>query len=484
MSTAAEISDDRLSYGRIFRFWVPLAATWLMMAAEGPFLAAVIARLTDPAFNLAAYGVAYSFALIAEAPIIMIMSASTALVDSPANFRRLRAFTYLLNTGVTLLLALLIFTPLYGLVMEGLIGLPPEVARLTRTSLIILLPWPGAIGYRRFYQGLLIRDDLTRRVAYGTVVRLSSMAGTALLIYFFTDIPGAWTGAAALSVGVTLEAAASRLMAWGTVRCILERERPGEEGAAGETAEGTGRERPAADEPEVEEAAESAGCGAVDREAPREPLSWGEMVRFYWPLALTSTISLAVHPVMTFFMGRARFPVESLAVLPVVNSLTFIFRSLGLSYQEVGIALSGPRRENIPRLARFALVLGIGASLGMALVGWTPLSRVWFQDVSGLGPGLTSFALLPTRILFILPGLSVLLSFQRALLVNARMTRPISLATGMEVGGIAAILTLLIAGFDMVGATAAAVAFVLGRLVSNGILARPSLEAARPVTRS
>ncbi len=480
MSTAAEITDDRLSYGRIFRFWVPLAATWLMMAAEGPFLAAVIARLTDPAFNLAAYGVAYSFALIAEAPVIMIMSASTALVDSPANFRRLRTFTYLLNAGVTLLLALLIFTPAYGFVMEGLVGLPPEVARLTHTALIILLPWPGAIGYRRFYQGLLIRDDLTRRVAYGTVVRLSTMAGTALFLYFFTDIPGSWTGAAALTVGVTLEAAASRLMAWGTVRRILDRE---EAEARERDMEGPAFEHPAADEPEVEEAAESVGREAVDRGASGAPIGWGEMVRFYWPLALTSTISLAVHPIMTFFMGRARFPVESLAVLPVVNSLTFIFRSLGLSFQEVAIALSGPRRENMPRLARFALVLGIGAASGMALVGWTPLSEVWFRDVSGLSAELTSFALVPTRILVILPALSVLLSFQRALLVNARATGPISLATGMEVGGIAAILTLLIAGFDMVGATAAAIAFVLGRLVSNSILARPSLEAARPVER-
>ena len=40
---------SRLSNRNIFRFWAPLAATWLMMAAEGPFLAAVIARLADRA---------------------------------------------------------------------------------------------------------------------------------------------------------------------------------------------------------------------------------------------------------------------------------------------------------------------------------------------------------------------------------------------------------------------------------------------------
>ena len=32
-------------YRQIIRLWSPLLATWLMMAVEGPFLAAVIARL-------------------------------------------------------------------------------------------------------------------------------------------------------------------------------------------------------------------------------------------------------------------------------------------------------------------------------------------------------------------------------------------------------------------------------------------------------
>ena len=62
-----------LTVKKIFIFWIPLAATWQMMAAEGPFLAAIIARLADPKYNLAAYGVAFSFAVLVEAPIIMIM---------------------------------------------------------------------------------------------------------------------------------------------------------------------------------------------------------------------------------------------------------------------------------------------------------------------------------------------------------------------------------------------------------------------------
>ena len=70
--------ETTLTYRRIFVLWVPLVLTWFMMAVEGPFLAAVIARLAEPEYNLAAYGVAFAFAIIIEAPIIMMLSASTA----------------------------------------------------------------------------------------------------------------------------------------------------------------------------------------------------------------------------------------------------------------------------------------------------------------------------------------------------------------------------------------------------------------------
>ena len=51
----------------VYRLWWPLALTWLMMAIEGPFLAAIIARMGESSTNLAAYGIAYAFGLITEA---------------------------------------------------------------------------------------------------------------------------------------------------------------------------------------------------------------------------------------------------------------------------------------------------------------------------------------------------------------------------------------------------------------------------------
>ncbi|MEE4215220.1 MAG: MATE family efflux transporter, partial [Bacteroidales bacterium] len=159
---------ENLTYRKIFLFWSPLALTWLMMAAEQPFLVSVIARLPDPKYNLAAFGIAFSFALIIEAPVIMLMSASTALVGSSHSYRKLKRFTDILNVSVTLVQLILLLPPVFNFIVMDLMGVPENVARLTHISLLLLLPWAASIGYRRFYQGILIRNNLTRRVTYGT----------------------------------------------------------------------------------------------------------------------------------------------------------------------------------------------------------------------------------------------------------------------------------------------------------------------------
>jgi len=431
--------DPALTPGHIFAFWAPMAGTWLMMAAEAPFLAAVIARLAEPKFNLAAFGVAYALAILVESPVIMILSASTALVEGPVSLRRLRRFTYALNGAVTAAMALLTLTPLWGVFALRLIGLDPVVADLTRGAMMILLPWPGAIGYRRFYQGLLIRGGRTRRVAYGTAVRLVSMSAVGLGLYRGTSLPGAWVGATAITIGVLAEAVVARAMALRAVREIRSVSRP-------ESGEGT---------------------------------SYRGIVRFYLPLALTSVIGLAAQPMTTFFVGHARFALESLAVLPVVHSVSFLFRAIGLSYQEVAIALLARGRHTVAPLARFALVLAVTATVGQSVLAFTPLADLWLIDVSGLNEDLASFARLPLRLLAVVPALSVIQALQRAMLVQARQTPAVTWGTLVEVTGILTGLLLTVVGLDLIGATAAAVSFLGGRIAGNLYLVPPCLRLLR-----
>ncbi|MDE2754297.1 MAG: hypothetical protein OXI83_17120 [Gemmatimonadota bacterium] len=417
-----------LTSGTIARFWSPLAATWVMMALEGPLIAATIARLPEAKINLASHGVVFAIAILVEAPVIMLMTAATALVRDRESYRKLRLFTHGLNVLATLMVVVLLVPAVFEPLFSGLLALPREVADIIYGALWIYLPWPGAIGYRRFIHGVMIAAGQTRQVAIGTVFRLAAMAGTAFALPTLTDLHGAWVGAAALTTGVCVEAVAARIMATGSIRRMLASS-PEESGTAA--------------------------------------MGYRGILSFYYPLALTSLVALATHPILTFLVGRARDPLESLAVLPVVHSLSFLFRATGLSYQEAAIALTGNDLEHRRPVGRFALGMGLATTAGYALIVLTPLFEVWFEVVSGLTPELSGYARIPSLVLIPLPALGFWLAQQSAIMVLRRRTKAITMATALGVVGIVVVFPVLAWGLGWVGATAAFVAFLGGRLASN-----------------
>ena len=430
-------TTERLTYRRIFLFWGPLALTWLMMAFEQPILITFIARLNDAKYNLAAFGIAGSFAMIIESPIIMLMSASTAIVTGRNSYRKLKRFTDILNACITGLQIFILIPPVFNYIVIGLMEVPEDVARLAHIALIIFLPWAASIGYRRFYQGILIRNNLTRRVTYGTLVRLSVIVITGLLLYF-TGAKGAYLGAGAMSLAVLCEAIATRIMVSRTLKDLLNKE---------------------------------------DHE--NDNLRLRSIAKFYYPLALTSILSLGVHPFVTFFLGRSYMAVESLAVLPVVTSLVFIFRSLGLSYQEVNIALIGKEKQNYTLLRNFAIYLGLLVTILISILAFTPLAEIWFIKVSGLSRELADLSYLPLKIMIILPVLTVLLNFQRSTLIINGTTRPISIATALELAGIIIVLLVCVVFLNLTGVVAASLAFVTGRIMSNLYMTPKHIAAVR-----
>lgn len=423
--------NEELSYKKIFQFWFPLSATWLMMAVEGPFLTALIARFTDPEYNLAAYGVAFSIALIIESPVILLLSASTALVENRETYQKLKKFVYILSAFTVFSILVLLIPSIYNFVAINLIKLPQRVADLNYYSLMVLIPWAPSIGYRRFYQGIMIRSGKTKLVAYGTVIRLAAMGLTGILLYSSKMVDGVLIGACALSAGVITEAIATRVMVGKLLVNFFD-----------------------------------------NNSENKKSITQKDIFKFYYPLALTSFISLGVHPIVTFFMGQSRMSLESLAVLPVLHGLVFIFRSFGLSYQEVGIALIKTQKEYI-KLRNFAFGMAVLVFTALGLIALTPLSMLWLTNVAGLTTKLAEFARIPLIIYSFFPVTTVWINFQRAVLVNTRHTEPITMATVLEVLGIIFVLIVFINYLSVVGAVAAVSAYTVGRLAANFYLVKP-----------
>jgi hypothetical protein len=430
-----------LSYKKIFRFWLPLEATWLMMAAEGAFLSALIARLPEPKYNLAAFGVAFVITLFIEAPVLNLISASNSLVRDWASYLKMRRFAGALILGVLLIMGIGLLPPVFYFITETLIGLPFKISRLTFQASVLLLPVPWAIGYRRFYHGILIQNGRTRSVALGTICRLLAMSLSGAGYSVLSSLPGAVVGAACLMTGVMLEALASRWMAAPVLRALQEKRNP-----------------PA---------------------NPNDALTYRDIAAFYLPLALTSLIALGINPLVSYFLARGRMAIESLAVWPVIQALLMMFLSFGLSFHEAALALLGPRNENFKPLRNFALVLGLLTFSLFGLFGFSPLAHLWFEKVSALSPDLADFIRTPVQLLIFMPLLWMALTFQRSILVNARRTACITWATALDFSLIVAVLGIGIHIFDAVGVFAAVIALSIGRLGALSCLFFPFLKALK-----
>lgn len=411
----------------VVRFWLPLSFTWLMMAAEGPILTSVVARMSDAMFNLAAYGVTLAIGMLIESPVINLLSTTVALAKDRASAEQLKTFMWKVNILVTVGMLVVCIPFVFDLVAYAAIGLDPNIGWRVHLGLMCMILWPGAIGYRRYYQGLLIRHRQTRLVAYGTVVRLITMAGSAGVLMLIGNMEGIIIGAASITSGVIWEALATRWMAKDVVRTIRA------------------------------QSYDDCESAPTDR----------QIMKFYIPLAMTSTVGFLVTPMVAFFLNRAPEALASLAVLPVVDSFVFFFRSFGFSYQEVGVAYLGMDRTSYPALRKVGQWIVIATTVTLVAITASPLLDLVYGGIYGLNADLVQFARIPTMLLTVLPAVAVLYSLQRSVLIAAHRTLVVTVSTVLELVTICLVMILAINVTPWTGAIAAALAMSVGRVAAN-----------------
>lgn len=426
-----------LSVRQVFWIWLPLAATWWLMSGEGPLANALVARMSDPRINLAALGVALSFTMLFEAPMLLILSASITLVSGYPDYLRLRRFTIVASGGLTALLALAFSPAVFGVICRSVLDLTGEVAEQARLAGYLCLPIPLSVAYRRFYQGLLIKHGLASRVAVGTVARFLTMALSAFLFYLTDAMPGASAGALALSLGMLIEAVVAREFAAPVVR-------------------------------KLEEA------------LPYRPaLSYSEIFRFYLPLAANSVIFMALQPLLTFFLSHSVRPIDSLAVFPVVWGCIFFFVSQGISLQEIVLSQIGDKHQNWKVLQVFTLRLGAVMALMLGAIFFTPFAATLYTTVLGLSAELAQLAHPAAMILAAMPFFTLLGGWLRALHMQRRRTVPITVSSAMEVFLAAGAMWGMLKFSNQPGAVLAPAALLLGRFAAVAWLYRSYIRNGR-----
>lgn len=385
--TVPDTSDHREavpSYGQIFRFYFPLALSWIFMALEAPITTTVASRTAAPEIQTAALLMLGGLSLWIESPVIDLLATSTTLAKDARSYAIISRFVWWVMGWCTLLHAAIALTPLYDAVAGGLLGVPEPVLEAARLPMAVMIPWSAFIGWRRYLQGILIRHGRTRIIGVGTAVRVVTMAGVSAGLFFASNESGIMIAAIALVSSVIAEALFIHVASRETIR-----------------------ERFTAPE--------------VQRDSGDEPLTMGRLLRFHLPLTVTTMTFLASLPMVSAAIARAPDGLSAMAGWQVATSFIFLHRTVVFALPEPVIALyRGP--HSAARLARFCLLVGSVASGVMAASSLTGIDKLVFGRLFGAPEGVVPAASLAFLACVALPFLGAVQSYLRAMLTAHHVT--------------------------------------------------------------
>lgn len=401
---------------KLFLSWVPLAVMWIVMATEQPLITSFISRLPDATNQLAAFGYSFALALFIEGPVIQMLSAGTAITKSVSSYKKILKIMHALAIITTSLHLFFCIPTVFNFIALNIFDLPLELLDSAYWCFFVLIPWPATIGYRRLWQGVMIKHDRSKYVPMVMYIRLILAFIVLFIGLQLNNMRGAILGGITLSLGVISGMISSYLLA-----------------------------KPAIDKLE---------------QTDSENLSLKQMVNFYIPLAITSWITLGIRPLLNLGITKGLYPVESLAVWPVVLAYLFLYTSISQSLQEIIIAQY--KKENLKVIKSFVNNVAVFL-MGLYIVVYLikPLWGLWFINVSKLPNELLMYLPISLGVMIVLPFFSAKIALYRAILVAERQTTSITIGVFINVATLLLSILLLPLIFKVAGVYIAAFAYVL-----------------------
>jgi progressive ankylosis protein len=326
---------------QILQLWqqfIPLCLSDVTMALGDPLTTTTLAHLPDARSNIAALGVAKAIAIFCESPIIMLLHASNALAPTQASRKALWKFTLISSGAMSLLLALTAIPAVFAIVGEGWLSVSPELSDRVRSIVLIVILWPLAIGWRRYFQGLLIHAGQSNAVAQASLIRLAAVVGI-LAVGTILKISGTTVAGTSLVVGVIAEAITVTYLA---------------------------KKLKVTHPPEI-------------ISTPELPHNLAEVWKFYAPLGGTMILVWGARAALIGIVARANDGKIALAAWPAAWGLVLVIANSTRMVQQ--IIIRNQKEISTPPLIKFAVTVGIVCSMILLLISGTPLSETvigWF----------------------------------------------------------------------------------------------------------
>jgi hypothetical protein len=216
----ARASFRAMTPRRFFDFFWPLVLMTILTMFVQALVAASLGHLPRTLDSLAVWPVLFGFLMVLQSPGMAYTEVVISQLGQRGSVPALRQFTFGLASAVTVVLLIMVSTPLARLWFVHVAGLSEPLARLAENALWLGLILPGLRVLQSWYQGAIMFGERTRGIMESVLLFLA----TAVTIL----VAGAlWGRTAGLYVGMTAFVSSFLVQAgwlWHRSRPVLEGE--------------------------------------------------------------------------------------------------------------------------------------------------------------------------------------------------------------------------------------------------------------------
>jgi hypothetical protein len=310
----------------ILRFYLPLAATSILMMVTHSLVSGAMARTLSPAVTIAAYSAAYSVGQVLESPCYAMAKMVLTFSGGKRSYRTTAMVVAKVLSVIAAAYILFAWTPLSAMVFRNLLGLSEAVLGPARVNLKVLLLWPLASAARSVFQSKVVIGRRTYWLTVNMVLRVALMFVLAALLPRI--MPQGPVGPTLLMAGLCLEAILAFVVSEKLIPPLPE------------------------DDPDLTDVRAS------------------QVLAFMLPLALAASVQTLARPVVTAALSRTTYPETTLAGYQVASSFSYIFTAATYNIYHV-VVVFVKDRPSFGRVRNFVLAIGIIAS-SMLLVASLP----------------------------------------------------------------------------------------------------------------
>ena len=189
------------------------------MAASRTVIDAGLARTLQPEVALATFSVAAGLVFSFESPTFVLRHTTLAFNDKPMTIRRMKLFSLVVGTVMTICVLVVSFTPAIRVILVNLIGVTGTVYQRSISTVRILSISLLVLAWRQFNYALLMRAQKTNLVGLSAVVRFVFLTvGIFVGLRLWTSIPGSYLAAVLYACGFIVETIIVHYYGAGTLR--------------------------------------------------------------------------------------------------------------------------------------------------------------------------------------------------------------------------------------------------------------------------